>query len=155
MWCEPYLAVMIIRLSLYSIWWPEDILFGCHDNIKFKTKNKCQLLRNHWSSRTLIWYKCCLAKENSKWLKNIGGLSLDLVAIFGSYDHLIIVYPVYIFYDRWQCFCLFVVFFFFFLFFFCFFCCCFCFFCHGNIQFEKKDFFKCQLRNHYSSITPT
>ena len=50
------------------VWWPVAILFGCHGNIKFQKKEffKWQLLQNHWSSMTLIWFKCCLGKDNSK-----------------------------------------------------------------------------------------
>ena len=48
--------------------WPVAILFGGHGNINFFFKGifNWQLLQNHWSSMTLIWYKCCFSKGNVK-----------------------------------------------------------------------------------------
>ena len=66
--------------SLYILW-PVTILFGCHGNIKFKKKG----IFNDNSSKTTE--------------------ALWLWTIFDSYDHLMIVYPLYVFYDQWP-FCL-------------------------------------------------
>ena len=89
-------------------------------------------LRNPWISMTLIWYKCCLDKGNPKqlklwwsaswlvamatenshslimgtWLNCIFTITIEVMwTIFGSYDHLMIVYPVFVF-DYQQPFCL-------------------------------------------------
>ena len=41
-----------------------------------------------------------------KWLNSIFSITIEVVwTIFGSYDHQMIVYPIYVFYGQWQ-FCL-------------------------------------------------
>ena len=110
------------------------ILFGCHGNIKFFSK---EFLNDIFSKTTeAVGLLFC---TNVAWVRtiqnslNYGDLSLGLVAmateishrplmekwlnciffitcevmgtIFGSYDHLMIVYPVCAFHDQWP-FCL-------------------------------------------------
>ena len=39
-----------------------------------------------------------------KWLNCTFSITGEVIgAILGSYDHLMIVYPIYMFYDRWSC----------------------------------------------------
>ena len=117
-------------LPSLCVWWPVAILFGCHGNINFLKKKeffKWQLLQNHWNSRTfctnVAWLKAnpsskkfaglplglvAMATESShriimgKWLNCTFSITSEMIwAIFGIYDHLMIVYLVYMFYDRW------------------------------------------------------
>ena len=71
-WCKPYMAVM-------TIWWlftqficfmtgGQFVWLGQQHSILKKDFFIWQL-QNYWSSKTLIWYKSCLGKGNSKELK--------------------------------------------------------------------------------------
>ena len=70
-----------------------------------------------------------------KWLNCIYSITSEaLVTIFGNYDHLMIVYPVYVFYDQWP-FCLVAM-------------------ATLNSKKKKEGIFKRQLlQNHWSSMT--
>ena len=108
------------------------ILFGCHGNIKkknFFNDNSSETTE----SVGLLLVQILLGYGQFQIVKKFGSLPLGLVAmateschslimgkwfnctfsitsevmsaLFGSYDHLMIVYPVYMFYDQWP-FCL-------------------------------------------------
>ena len=117
--CLPSLCVL----------WPIPVLFGCHGSIKFLNDISSKTTEAVWLLffTNVAWVRTI---QNSQ---NYGGLPLGLVAIatetshrpimgkglkciffitsemmwtiFGTYDHLMIVYPVCMFYDQWL-FCL-------------------------------------------------
>ena len=104
---------------------------------------KWQLLQNRWSSMTLylvqIWHLVWLPWQQKtpivimgKWLNCIFSITSEVIwTIFGICDHLMIVYPVYVFYDQ-RPFCLAAM---------------------ATLNF-KKEFFKWQLlQNNWSSMT--
>ena len=148
-------------LPTFCVLWPAAILFGCHGNITFwkrislndnsvKTTEAVWL----WFGTNVAWVR---ASQNSQ---NYGDLLLGLVAmatesshrlimgkglnciisiarevmqtIFGTYDHLMIVYSVCVFDDQWP----------------------FCLVAMATLNFKKRNFFKWQLlQNHWSSMT--
>ena len=127
-----YVHKMIVYpVYVFDDQWPFYLVAMATLNLKKKKIFfKWQFLQNHWSSWTLIgtnvaWHRTiqncqkfgslplglvAMATESShrlimgEWLNCTFSITIEVIwIIFGSYDHLMIVFAVYMFYDQWSC----------------------------------------------------